>query len=243
MDEGRRIRRALKKVLKATPHACLVAPTRGRAIGFNFNSDRLAVAWDAGAWCLLYRIDELVGAELVVDGAVAARAYRGEPRRLLEDRGGPEEEVRLRFIFDDARYPDFDLALWLEEDRGRRKTLTAAEAVHEANSWISRTEALLRRPTAKPAPVAPRPPEPVAMLADEEDEDVAPWDEDGEDFEGDDEESEEKDFEESEEDEDFEDDEDDEEESEDEDAEEDEEEDEEEEEEEEEDDEEDDRAA
>src|ERR1700757_2228796 len=75
MDETRRIRRSLTRVLGEAPHAMVVARGRGKGVGFNFTSNQVAVAWDAGAWCLIYRLDELVGAELAVDGQVLARVY------------------------------------------------------------------------------------------------------------------------------------------------------------------------
>lgn len=166
-DESRRIRRSLKKVLKCEPHALLVARGRGRGVGFNFTSNTLAVAWDAGAWCLLYRIDELVGSEVVVDGQVCARAHRGEARRALDTLTGADKLVRLRLIFDDPRHPDFDLDLWMPEDDGRKGMMSAPEAVQEANRWIARTESLVRRhvPRREAVPVAPRPePEPEPEL-------------------------------------------------------------------------------
>lgn len=188
-DERRRMRRALKKVLKAQPHALLLAHGRGRGAGFNFNSDQIAVTWDSGGWCLVYRVDELVGAELLIDGQVAARAHRGEPRRPIELICGADEEVRLRLIFSDPRYPDFDLVLWRPQDEGGRGGRSAAEAVHEANSWVTRIEALFRRPTASKAAIplaaarAPEPePEDEPELAFDEDEDEEPaWEEEAED--------------------------------------------------------------
>jgi hypothetical protein len=164
-DEARRIRRGLKKVLGAEPHAVIVARGRGRGAGFDFGANRMAVAWDAGGWCLIYRIDELLGAELILDGQVAARAYRGEDRRALDLIGGAEKEVRLRLIFDDPRHPDFDLPLWVEADAGRRGAQSAEDAVQEANRWIARTEAILRRPPPRREPVAVAPPSPAAEEA------------------------------------------------------------------------------
>jgi hypothetical protein len=183
MDEGRRIRRGLKTVLKAPPHAWLVARGRGKGVGFNFNTDMLAVAWDSGGWCLLYKIEELTGAELIIDGEVTARSHRGEPRRALDLLLGADKEVRLRLIFDDPRHPDFDLVLWKPEDEARPHGRTAGEAVHEANSWIARTEALFRRPgrprevTVAPPPIAaalPLSAPPTAM------DEYPPWEDDDE---------------------------------------------------------------
>lgn len=158
LEESRRIRRSLKKVLGAEPHALLIARGRGKGIGFDFAAGAVAVSWDAGGWCLLYRVDELMGAELVVDGQVAARTHRGEQRRALDQHGGAQDHVRLRFVFDDPTYPDFTLELWSSGDEGKRKAATASEALQEGNRWIARMESLLRRPVPKraaPVPVAP----------------------------------------------------------------------------------------
>ena len=190
MDEERRLRRALKHVLKAKPEAELIARGRGRAIGFHFATNQAAVAWDGGAWCLIYRIDELMGAELIVDGQVVARAYRGEPRRALDRTGGAESEVTLRLVFDDPQNPDFELELWQAGDETRRDPLAPAKAVQIANRWLARAESILRRSAAAAAPAAepPRPPSPPpappppapaaipGLLGD--DDGLPPWDED-----------------------------------------------------------------
>jgi hypothetical protein len=161
LDETRRIRRSLTRVLGEAPHAIVVARGRGKGVGFNFTSNQVAVAWDAGAWCLIYRLDELVGAELAVDGQVLARVYRGEPRRALDLMRGADTQVRLRLIFDEPRNPDFILDLWLPEDETRKGSMNAAEAIQEANRWIARVESLLRRPVSpRPALVAAPPPQP-----------------------------------------------------------------------------------
>src|SRR5512143_989781 len=120
MDENRRVRRGLHNVLGVDPHALLIARGRGTGVGFNFTTNLMAVAWDGGGWCLVYRIDELMGAELVVDGQVAGRVHRGEPRRALDSLAGAEQLVRLRLVFNDPAHPDFDLDLWIPADAGRR---------------------------------------------------------------------------------------------------------------------------
>lgn len=166
MDESRRIRRGLRKVLGENPHALLIAAGRGRGVGFNFTKNLLAVAWDAGAWCLIYGVDELIGAELVVDGQVTGRVHRGEPRRAVDSLTGAERLVRLRLVFSDPAHPDFDLDLWIAADRDKRGP---AEAMEEANRWLARSEALFRRPLPRRlAPVVAAAPAPAAAAAEPE---------------------------------------------------------------------------
>lgn len=168
LDEDRRIRRALARVLKGAAEAVVIARGRGRGAGVCFETGLAAVAWDMGRWCLVYRIDELVGAELLVDGHVAARVYRGEPRRALDRVAGTAAQVTLRLIFDDPRNPDFELDLWLSGDEARREARSAADAIQEANSWLARADAILRRP------VTPRAPTPVSRPEPESEDDDPP---------------------------------------------------------------------
>jgi hypothetical protein len=163
-EQGRRIRRGLRRVLRGDTHALIIAPGRGRGAGFNFTSNTMAVAWDAGGWCLIYKIDELLGAELIIDGQVAARAYRGEPRRPLDVLGGAEKQVALRLVFDDPQYPDFHLELWSAERGPRRGEYKASKAVEEGNRWLARVESVFRRKLTDATPrgdqIAPREPRP-----------------------------------------------------------------------------------
>lgn len=146
MDEERRIRRALKKVLNGPADAVIVARGRGRGTGMNLQTGLMAVAWDAGGWLLVYRLEELLGAEIIVDGQVLARTYRGEPRKPLE--GGVEHAARvtLRLLFDDPHHADFELDLWLAGDEARRRSSSPSDAVQDANKWLARVEPILRRP-------------------------------------------------------------------------------------------------
>ena len=157
MDEDRRIRRALRHVLKGAPETVIVARGRGRGAGFNFTTNQAAVAWDSGAWCLLYRIDELMGAELSVDGQVIGRVFRGEQRRAIDQIVQQAAQVTLKLIFDDPRHPDFELELWVEGDQQRRETRSPADAIQEANRWLLRADAIVRRPLAPKAKPAPPP--------------------------------------------------------------------------------------
>ena len=167
MDEERRIRRALKRVLKGPAEAVIIARGRGRGAGFNTSTGLMGVAWDAGAWLLIYRLDELMGAEVIVDGQVVARAYRGEPRRALDQTLEHAARVTLRLIFDDPHHPDFDLDLWLAGDEARRRATSPSDAMQEANRWLARAEAILRRPIAPR--VAAAMPGPVPDAAQDDD--------------------------------------------------------------------------
>ncbi|HEX2560733.1 hypothetical protein [Phenylobacterium sp.] len=176
MDEERRIRRALKRVLRHAPEAMVIARGRGRGAGFCFSTGSMGVAWDGGAWCLVYKVDELVGAELIVDGQVLARAFRGEPRKAMDQVVAAIEKVTLRLVFDDPRFADFDLDLWLPGDDSGRRPAPSTEAVSEGARWITRVEAILRRaprPGARVAAPAPQPtPPPMAGDDDEADLDL-----------------------------------------------------------------------
>ncbi|WP_297510209.1 hypothetical protein [uncultured Caulobacter sp.] len=175
-DEDRRIRRALRNVLKSEPEGVVVARGRGRGAGFSFDTNLLAVAWDRGAWCLIYRLDELIGAELVVDGQVMGRVFRGEGRRAIDHVAPQAQTVTLRLIFDDPRHPDFRLDLWAPGDEQRRESRSPAELMQEANRWLARCEAIVRRPlpprpsatvVAEPVVAARTAPPPVPETVDD----------------------------------------------------------------------------
>lgn len=147
-NEPRRIRRALRRVLQSEPEAMIVAQGRGRGAGFSLASGLAAVAWDKGAWCLVYRLDEVLGAELIIDGEVIARVYRGEPRRALDKTPSTAGQVTLRLLLADAAWPDFELELWLLEDENRRDDWSPRAAIQEGNRWMARVDAIVRRPAA-----------------------------------------------------------------------------------------------
>ena len=184
LDETRRIRRTLTAALGGAPNPLLVARGRGRGIGFNMTTGELTVAWDKGAWRMSYRIDDLVGVELIRDRQVVARAFRGEPRRPLDQLSAGEERVGIRFVFDDPAHPDFEMDLWRAEDEGRPGRQDSDSALQEANRWMARMEALLRRPVAARPMAAPQaaavPPPPVAAVPlptpRPDDDDDLPWD-------------------------------------------------------------------
>lgn len=194
-EEHRRLARAFRKVLGAAPDSELVAHGQGRGVAFSLQRNVIAVAWDAGAWCLVYRLEELIGVELVIDGQVAARAFRGEQRRPLDQRPRDAGAVAMRLVFDDPQHPDFEMALWPPPANHRRAPETAGAVIQDANRWLARAEAVLRRyaPAATPAAIAaaappPAPPPPPPPPSPPESPppsalDIPPWeDEPDEDF-------------------------------------------------------------
>ena len=163
-EEDRRLRRIAGRVLGGAPDAAIVAHGRDSAAAFRLASGEVLVMRRGGASALLYPLRMLVGAELIIDGEVAARALRDEPRRALDRIAGEARRVTLRLVFDDAAHPDFDLDLWLAEDALRRDARSPAAVIQEARGWLARAEAILRRP--HPAPhIPPTTPisEPVAF--------------------------------------------------------------------------------
>jgi len=162
LAEDQRLARTFRQALGASADASLIAHGSGRGVALSLAARRVVTAWDAGGWHMVYPLDELLGAELDLDGVVAARAMRGEPRRLLDRTSGAEQEVRLRLLFDEPKHPDFELVLWPIK-AGRGAPNKPREAIAEANRWIARVETLLRRtggaltlakPADRPATVA-----------------------------------------------------------------------------------------
>jgi hypothetical protein len=96
--------------------------------------------------------------------------------------------VTLRLIFDDPRHTDFDIDLWVAGDDLRRPNASPATAVQEANSWLARTDAILRRSRPRPKVAVPppvqeapppasgdQPPLPFGRTDDHHDEDDPPF--------------------------------------------------------------------
>jgi hypothetical protein len=144
-EEERRLKRLIRRALGGEVDAAIVAKGRGAAAGFSMASNQFVVMGAGGADALLYRLDHVDGAELIIDHIVVARVFRNEGRRPLDRIENGPESVTLRLIFNDARNPDFDLDLWLAEDVERRHSPRPADAIHEARSWLARIDAILRR--------------------------------------------------------------------------------------------------
>lgn len=142
-ETGRRILRSLRKVLKGETDAFIIDYGRSCGVGFNFTSMTVAVAWDAGDWCLVYGIDELAGVELSVDHKVEGWAFSQGKPWAADPEQPVESRVVLRHLFDDPRHPDFVLELWSAEGERDDTIPDARTAIEKANAWLDGMAALM----------------------------------------------------------------------------------------------------
>ena len=154
-EAGRRLRRTLKSMLRRHHDAEAIDAPHGRAAGLELENGEVAVLWDKGGSGLVYQLHEVEGAELIVDGQVTARVGRQGDRRALDALPRDAEQVTLRLIFADARWPEFELELWGPAQVARARDFSAVDAIRLGRRWLSHIDALLR---AKPeTPVSPAP--------------------------------------------------------------------------------------
>jgi hypothetical protein len=149
-ETSRRLKRNLRQILGGAPDTVAIDAADGRAAGLRFDGRQLAVLWDKGASGLVYAFDEIEGAELIVDGHVAARVARGEAKRPLDAMGRDADQVALRLIFADARFPEFELDLWGMRSSHRNAGETPADAVRTGRRWLSHVDAVVKRSRPKP---------------------------------------------------------------------------------------------
>ena len=142
MEPERRLRRAMLKSLGAVAEAEAISTHEGRAAGLDFEGGQIAVLWNRGAHGLVYAFHEVEGGEVIVDGHVVARVRRGEVRKALDVMAPDAELVTLRLLFADARYPEFELALWNAMAPGHAGS--PPEAMRLGRRWLSHIEALLK---------------------------------------------------------------------------------------------------
>jgi len=142
MEPDRRLRRAMLKSLGRAAEVEAVSPLEGRAAGLDFEGGQVTVLWGRGAHGLVYGFEEVDGGEIIVDGHVVARIRRGEARKALDVMAPEAELVTLRLMFADARYPEFELALW--DASAPAQTGSPAEALRLGRRWLSHLEALLK---------------------------------------------------------------------------------------------------
>ena len=85
LDPARRLTRYLRMALGAEPEGVMMDRGGGRAMAFNLKGGNIAVLWDGGRKGLVYRLDQLIGAEMMVDNIVLARCFRDRPPMPLDE--------------------------------------------------------------------------------------------------------------------------------------------------------------
>ena len=145
LHPGRRTVRALTRILGGPPDAIAVAAARSQGAGLRIGERRLAVVRGIGDPGLVYDLHELIGVELIFDGQVAARMFRNEARKALDQISPQPTRVMVRMVFDDVRDPEFELDLLTPGDFELRQPVDPTVAVQDGRRWFARLEAVLRR--------------------------------------------------------------------------------------------------
>jgi hypothetical protein len=144
-EPGHRTLRALNRRLEAPADVVALAPPRGQGAALRVSDGRIALIRGIGDVGLVFDLSELVGVELIFDGQVAARVFKGEGRRPLDHIAPQVGSVTLRLVFDDMRDPEFELELLKPADMALRQPPNPDAMVQEGRRWFARLEAVLRR--------------------------------------------------------------------------------------------------
>lgn len=145
MEPASSVSRLLRQGLPGPPVALSVAAARSQGAALDLEARKLAIVRGRGDPGLVYDLEELIGAELIFDGHVVARAFRGETRRPLDNIEPDVSRVTLRFVFDDPHDPEFEFQLYEPADSARRDSQGPEVSVANARRWFARLEAVLRQ--------------------------------------------------------------------------------------------------
>ncbi|HEY4030354.1 MAG TPA: hypothetical protein VGM25_08420 [Caulobacteraceae bacterium] len=178
LDPARRLTRYLRMALGAEPEGVMMDRGGGRAMAFNLNAGKIAVLWDKGRKGLVYKLDQLLGAEMMVDNIVLARCFRDRPVMPLDEIPMAAHRGVMRVVFDNPRDPEYELELWPAMNGRGHEHRSPADAVQAGRKWLTRLESILRRPAPR---TLTRPAAPAPILPDEDD--PPPWDDEEEEIE------------------------------------------------------------
>ena len=173
LDPARRLTRYLRMALAAEPEGVMMDRGGGKAMAFNLDAGRIAVLWDRGRKGLVYKLDQLIGAEMMVDNIVLARCFRDRPVMPLDEIPMAAHRGVMRVVFDNPRDPEYELEIWPAMNGRGHEHRSPADAVQAGRTWLTRLELILRRPAPR---TLTRPAAPAPILPDEDD--PPPWDED-----------------------------------------------------------------
>ena len=163
MEPSRRAIRAMTKLLGGRCDFAATAPLRGQGVAVSILPEGIAVVRRSGDRGMAFGFAELVGAELILDGEVRARAFIGESRRPLDSPRLKAQQVSVRLVFDDLRRPEFEIQMLEPQD----VTVNPEEELAAARRLFAHLEAILRRAGSAPA----RPAAPPAPPAFDDDDD------------------------------------------------------------------------
>jgi hypothetical protein len=142
-------------------------------MALNIEAGKIAVLWDKGRKGFVYKLDQLSGAEMMVDHIVLARCFRDRPAMPLDEIPLSAHRGVMRLVFDNPREPEYELEIWPALHGRGREHATPADAVQAGRTWLTKLELLLRRPAPR---TLTRPAAPLPVLPDEDD--PPPWDDD-----------------------------------------------------------------
>ncbi len=143
-EPHRRLGRAMRGVLGGPADVIAMDIAHGQSAALLVDEGKIGVLRGFDDTGLVFDMDELIGAELIFDGQVCARVFKGEGRRPLDHISPAVSRIALRLVFDDIRDPEFLLELW-SPNHGPSDDPAAAEAMTSARRWFARAEAVLRR--------------------------------------------------------------------------------------------------
>jgi hypothetical protein len=175
LDPARRLTRYLRMALDAQPEGVMMDRGGGRAMAFNLRTGKMAVLWDKGRKGFVYKLEQLVGAEMMVDNIVLARCFRDRPPMPLDEIPLAAHRGVMRVVFDNPHEPEYELEIWPAMNGRGHEHRSPADAVQAGRKWLTRLEAIQRRPAPR---TLTRPLAPTPILPDEDD--PPPWDEDDE---------------------------------------------------------------
>ncbi len=173
LDPARRLTRYLRTALEAAPEGVMMDRGGGKAMAFNIDAGKIAVLWDKGRKGYVYKLEQLVGAEMMVDNLVLARCFRDRPIVPLDEIPMSAHRGVMRVVFHNPRDPEYELEIWPAMNGRGHEYASPADAVQAGRKWLTRLEALLRKPAPRTL-TRPAPPSPI--LPDEDE--PPPWDDD-----------------------------------------------------------------
>ena len=145
VEEPRKLEDEIKEALEGHKETVRsVEPVRQAAVSLSIPGDRLIIVRQFGKVpTLRIPLFAVLGVELMVDGKVLARVIRGGAHKMIDDANPQGQDIRIRFIIDDAEFPSYELLMWHPTDGGTARSEGPAAAMDHARKWFYFIEALM----------------------------------------------------------------------------------------------------